>query len=117
MAVVTNVSADHFGEYGIDDLAGLAEVKLTVAGVLSADGLLVLNADDAQLVAKSHTLAQRFGRAPPLGWFALDADHPRLRAHRSGGGSTCGVRDGRLLLQQDGREADLGAVSRTAAHD
>jgi UDP-N-acetylmuramyl tripeptide synthase len=111
VAVVTNVSADHFGEYGVDDLAGLAEVKLTVAGVLSADGLLVLNADDAQLVAKSHTLAQRFGRAPPLGWFALDADHPRLRAHRSGGGSTCGVRDGRLLLQQDGREADLGAVS------
>jgi cyanophycin synthetase len=110
VAVVTNISADHFGEYGIDDLAGLADVKLTVAGVLSADGLLVLNADDAQLVAKSDALARRFGRIPPLGWFALDADHPRLRAHRSGGGSTCGVRDGRLLLQHDGRETDLGAA-------
>ena len=28
VAVVTNVTADHFGEYGIDDLAGLADTKL-----------------------------------------------------------------------------------------
>ena len=34
VAVVTNVSADHFGEYGIDDLAGLADTKLAVAGVV-----------------------------------------------------------------------------------
>ncbi len=52
-AIVTNVSADHFGEYGIDDLAGLADVKLTVAGVLVPEGLLVLNADDAQLVSRA----------------------------------------------------------------
>ena len=110
VAVVTNVSADHFGEYGIDDLAGLADVKLTVAGVVTRAGLLVLNADDAQLVAKAQALPQRFGRPPPLGWFALDADHPLLRAHRGGGGATCGARDGRLLLQHGGHEADLGAV-------
>ena len=34
-AVVTNISSDHFGEYGIDDLAGLADVKLSVAAVLA----------------------------------------------------------------------------------
>jgi len=111
VAVVTNVSADHFGEYGIDDLAGLADVKLTVGGVVGAEGLLVLNADDAQLIAKAPALAQRFGRAPPLAWFALDADDPTLRAHRVGGGSTCGVREGRLLLHHAGRDADLGAVA------
>ena len=111
VAVVTNVSADHFGEYGIDDLAGLADVKLTVGGVVGAEGLLVLNADDAQLLAKAPALAQRFGRAPPLAWFALDADDPTLRAHRVGGGSTCGVREGRLLLHHAGRDADLGAVA------
>jgi UDP-N-acetylmuramyl tripeptide synthase len=48
-AVVTNVSSDHFGEYGIDDLAGLASTKLSVAAVVAPAGLLVLNADDAQL--------------------------------------------------------------------
>src|SRR6202050_5957475 len=67
VALVTNVSADHFGEYGIDDLSGLADVKLSVTGVLTDAGLLVLNADDAQLVAKAGARAQRFGRGSPLG--------------------------------------------------
>jgi cyanophycin synthetase len=111
VAIVTNVSADHFGEYGIDDLAGLADVKLTVAGVLLPDGLLVLNADDPQLSAKAPLLARRFGRAPALGWFALDADDPALRAHRVRGGDTCGVRAGHLCLHRAGREHDLGAVA------
>jgi len=30
VALVTNVSPDHFGEYGIDDLEGLADVKLSL---------------------------------------------------------------------------------------
>jgi UDP-N-acetylmuramyl tripeptide synthase len=111
VAVVTNISADHFGEYGIDDLSGLADVKLALAGVVRPDGLLVLNAEDAQLAAKAPHLAQRFGRCPPLGWFALDADHPSLRAHRVYGGATCGVREGRLTLHQGAREHDLGAVA------
>lgn len=111
VAVVTNVSSDHFGEYGIHDLDGLADVKLSVAAVVAADGLLVLNADDALLVAKSAALAARFGRAPPLGWFALDADQPLLAAQRRAGGSTAGVRAGRLLLAAAGVEHDLGAVA------
>ena len=31
VALVTNISDDHFGEYGIDDLDGLSETKLIVA--------------------------------------------------------------------------------------
>jgi cyanophycin synthetase len=110
VAVVTNVSPDHFGEYGIDDLAGLADAKLTVAGVLRDTDLLVLNGDDAQLLAKAAQLGQRFARAPRLAWFALDADLPVLAAHRAGGGATCGVRAGRLMLGWRGTEHDLGAV-------
>jgi cyanophycin synthetase len=111
VALVTNVSADHFGEYGIDDLAALADVKLAVAGVVSPGGVLVLSADDAQLVAKAPELARRFGRAPALGWFALDADVAGLRAQASGGGASCGVRGGRLTLRHGGAEYDLGAVA------
>jgi UDP-N-acetylmuramyl tripeptide synthase len=111
VALVTNVSADHFGEYGIDDLAGLAEVKLAVAAVVSPDGLLVLNADDAQLCARAPSLAGRFGRAPAMGWFALDADHAALREHRERGGPTCGVRAGRLVLTYAAAEHDLGAIA------
>jgi cyanophycin synthetase len=111
VAVVTNVSADHFGEYGIDDLAGLADVKLALAGVVTPAGLLVLNAGDAQLAAKAPLLAQRFGRCPPLGWFALDAEHACLRAHRARGGATCGVHEGRLQLHHFRRDHDLGSVA------
>ncbi|HEY0768619.1 MAG TPA: Mur ligase family protein [Steroidobacteraceae bacterium] len=111
VALVTNVSRDHFGEYGIDDLAGLVDVKLSVAAVVTADGLLVLNADDAPLVAKASTLRQRFGRCPSLGWFALDADLPVLREHRARGGSTCGVRAGRLYLSHAGADEDLGSIA------
>jgi cyanophycin synthetase len=110
VALVTNVSADHFGEYGIEDLEGLADVKLSVAAVVTPGGLLVLNADDAQLAARAPHLVQRFGRVPPLGWFALDADLPALSAHRACGGPTCGVRAGRLILEHAGRH-DLGLVA------
>jgi UDP-N-acetylmuramyl tripeptide synthase len=110
VALVSNVSPDHFGEYGIDDLDALADVKLSVAGVLRPEGLLVLNADDARLTERAPRLAARFGRPFTLGWFALDADAPLLGAHRVRGGATCGVRGGRLLLHFAGLEHDLGAV-------
>ncbi|MEO5559708.1 MAG: Mur ligase family protein [Dokdonella sp.] len=105
VAIVTNVSDDHFGEYGVHNLDDLAAVKLGVAATLDADGVLVLNADDAQLVR--HAAALRVRQA----WFAFDADAPLLLAFRARGGATCGVRAGRLLLQFDGDEHDLGAVA------
>jgi cyanophycin synthetase len=110
-AVVTNISSDHFGEYGIDDLAGLADVKLSVGAVVASDGLLILNADDSLLRTKANELAQRYGRRPSLAWFALDADLPHLRDGRSRGASTCGTRHGRLCLHHLGSEYDLGPVS------
>ena len=103
-AVVTNISADHFGEYGIQDLGTLADVKLAVAHLIGRDGLLVLNADDEVLRAKSTQVDS------PLGWFALNYEHEVLLLHRAGGGATCGVRDGRLLLSHRDAEYDLGAV-------
>ncbi len=107
-AVVTNISSDHFGEYGIDDLAGLADVKLSVAAILDASGELVLNADDPQLRVKAGELARRFGRLPRVSWFALEANQAWLREYRALGASTCGVRDGRLRLHVRGEEHDLG---------
>ena len=110
-AVVTNVSSDHFGEYGIDDLAGLAQVKLAVAAAIGPGGLLVLNADDAQLRAQSLELMRRFGRSPPLGWFSAIQDEQTLRKHHLPGVSTCAPRKGRLHLSHGGAEHDLGAIS------
>ena len=102
VAVVTNISADHFGEYGIHDLDDIAAVKLVVAKSLAADGLLVLNADDPLLVHHAATLS------PPrtLAWFALELETARVR-----GGLACGVRDGRLVLLDSDAAHDLGAVN------
>jgi len=104
VAVVTNVSDDHFGEYGIHDLAALADVKLTVASALADGAALVLNADDAQLASRADALPV------PLAWFSLDDAHPLLQASRARGGSTCGVHDGRLQLFHRGDSHDLGAI-------
>jgi len=110
-AVVTNISSDHFGEYGIDDLDGLADVKLSVAAALRPSGLLVLNADDVLLRRQAGALARRFGRAPRIGWFALDNDHELLRTHRRDNGWTCGVAAGRLRLTCGGDAHDLGSIA------
>ncbi len=110
-AVVTNISSDHFGEYGIDDLAGLADVKLSVAAVLAAHGRLVLNADDALLRMKARELALRHGLASTPAWFARDADQLYLRNFRAEGASTCGVRADRLWLHDAGVDQDLGPVA------
>lgn len=104
VAVVTNVSSDHLGDYGIDDLDALAHVKLTVARALDTRGVLVLNADDARLV--------RFGMQldVPHAWFALDDAHHVLVAQREAGAMTCAVSDAHLwLCDADGRH-DLGAI-------
>ncbi|RZA34033.1 MAG: DUF559 domain-containing protein [Lysobacteraceae bacterium] len=104
-AIVTNIAADHFGEYGIHDLDDLASVKLVVARAIDADGLLVLNADDPVLLRQSASLRC------PLGWFALDFDLPFLASQRAAGRPTCGVRAGRLLLDFNGTQHDLGEVA------
>ncbi|MBK8724715.1 MAG: Mur ligase [Holophagaceae bacterium] len=105
VALVTNVTPDHFGEYGIHSVEELADAKLVVARALGPEGLLVLNADDAMLATRGT------GLACGLGWFALDDGHPRLAAHRTSGGATCGARLGRLRLHWQGVDHDLGAVA------
>ncbi len=105
VALVTNVSPDHFGEYGIHDLDALARVKLTVARAIDPGGTLVLNADNALL--RSHAAAMD----APLAWFSLDDEHALLRQARADGRRSAGVAGGRLRLF-DGRQAhDLGAVA------
>jgi UDP-N-acetylmuramyl tripeptide synthase len=105
VAVITSIAADHFGEYGVHDLEGLAHVKLAVARALDTQGLLVVNGDDPVL-ARAAPAASK-----PIGWFAQDADTPLLAAHRQGGGATAGVRGGQLMLAWHGAEHALGEIA------
>lgn len=109
VAVVTNISADHFGEYGVEDADDLAETKLVVARAVSDGGTLVLNADDATLMAAAARLPHAASARTAL--FALDYGHAALVQLRARGGSTCAVRDGELSLSHGGREWVAGEVA------
>src|ERR1700677_912751 len=108
-AIVTNVSADHFGEYGIENADDLAETKLVVARAVCKDGTLVLNADDSTLMAAATRLphAARARRA----LFAMEHGHHELEALRERGGSTCGVQGRQLMLHHRGEDHGLGDLS------
>jgi UDP-N-acetylmuramyl tripeptide synthase len=60
VAVVTNISDDHFGEYGVSTLDGMAEAKLSIAAGLRIGATLAVNARSAPLRAALPALrAQR----------------------------------------------------------
>jgi cyanophycin synthetase len=56
VALITNISDDHLGLYGVDDLPAMTRVKGVVAQATRVDGTVVLNAHDANLVAFAATL-------------------------------------------------------------
>ncbi len=102
VAVVTNISADHFGEYGIHSVDDLAAVKLTVARAVAAHGWLVLNAEDTLL------REQGLKSASQVAWFAVD--DVALPAHAMDV-PRCAVRDGHLLLDDGVATLDIGAIA------
>ncbi len=105
IAVVTNISADHFGEYGIDNLDDLADAKLIVARALhGTNNCLVINADDPVLVGRSRHLW------PKVAVFAGALNHPLLREKHTSGGVVCGVEDGLLMLAHGDVQHSLGPI-------
>lgn len=97
VSVVTNVSADHLGQQGIDTLDQLAEVKAIITRVTRPTGWCVLNGDDPRV------WAMRAGtRATP--WvFTLDPDSPAIRQALDAHGRAIVVLDGWVsVLSGDG---------------
>lgn len=73
-AVITNVSADHLGDYGVDDVATMAQVKAVVGRDART---VILNADDPHLVAVAPAFGDRvvwFSRTarPGVAWAVRD---------------------------------------------
>ncbi len=105
VAIVTRVSADHMGEYGIHTLDDLADVKLIVARALVDGARLVLNGEDETLVRLAPSLRV------PVTWFVLDATAPVVAAHRAQGGDACVLRDGELRYLTGNDDISLGPVA------
>ena len=77
-AALTNVAADHLGDYGVDTVEDLADAKLVIAKALGPGGVLVAPADEphatAAVVRQLGALRQR---GVTVAWTALD---PRTQA-------------------------------------
>jgi UDP-N-acetylmuramyl tripeptide synthase len=104
VAVVTNIAADHLGEFGVSSLEELAETKLLVARAVNQPGRVVLNADDPTLVRASSAV-----RAPVV-WFSLDAASPVVTRHLDAGGRAAILEGDALVLLGDGPREALGRV-------
>jgi cyanophycin synthetase len=68
VALITNIAADHLGDFGSRSLDELLEIKWIISRAVRRAGTLVLNADDARLVEQARDYAGR------IAWFSLDPD-------------------------------------------
>jgi cyanophycin synthetase len=98
-AVVTNVAADHLGEYGINTVEELIPAKFIVRRALQGNDPLILNADDEGVVAFAGSLDQE------LTWFSLEPENPVVQAHLHNGGSACYLKDDWLVAAEGGKES------------
>jgi UDP-N-acetylmuramyl tripeptide synthase len=104
VAVITNVAADHLGEFGVESLSDLAETKLLVAKALDRTGTLVLNADDPLLVERSSRI-----RAQVI-WFSLTPDSPVVKRHLDAGGTAVIEDEGRIVLAQGKQQTVVSSL-------
>lgn len=108
-ALITNVSDDHLGLYGIDDLEAMTQVKSIIADVVPASGVVVLNARDPKLVGLSARLAARVVFFCDLE--TADAAARAFIASRRARGETVILADGGDIVIAEGAAArSLGRV-------
>jgi len=100
-ALVTNVARDHLGQYGVNTLEALTEVKFVVRKALSEDGVLVLNADDDGLINYMETATQAH-----VFWFSLDKSHPHIQQAMNQQSPCCFTESGNIVYF-DGHEAQV----------
>lgn len=110
-ALVTNVAADHLGQYGINTVAALTEVKMMVAKAVAEDGTLVLNADDTNLVAfVEQSESQSMSLPARIVWFSLDESNPVVAGARANGQPVCFVRDKQIIYVSGEAEHQIVTV-------
>lgn len=92
VAVITNISEDHLGQYGIDDLEDLTKVKSLVAEVVQKHSYVILNADDdhvARIASKTK------GRVI---FFSAKLQNRKVCKHLAVGGAAIVADKGRILI-------------------
>ncbi len=109
---VTNVAADHLGDYGIETVADLAEAKFVVAKALGEGGVLVTNADDTYCRKETNRLAESLNdRGAEVCWTSPNPENPLVVEHLQNGGRACSVVDGQLAYAEADVWKSVAAVA------
>ena len=104
VALITNISEDHLGDFGSQSVDELLNIKWVISHAVEGKGTLVLNADDRLLVGK----ADKFGGN--IVWFSLSDSNPVVAAHTKRGGVAFVYSGGNLVrLEGENRETICAA--------
>ncbi|WP_018984724.1 Mur ligase family protein [Salinimonas chungwhensis] len=117
-ALVTNVASDHLGQYGINTVDEIAQVKLMVGKAIREGDPLVLNADDARLVKFADS------KNTAICWFSKHATNQKI-VQAVETGCTCTYAENNHIVYFDGEKAEVLAqidkipmtVNGTALHN
>ncbi len=106
VAVITNIGeGDHLGLGGIETAEQLAAVKRTIVENVAPSGSAVLNAADPMTVAMAPYCAGS------VIFFARNAAHPLLSAHRARGGRAVFVQNDLIMQAEGAWEGRIAALS------
>ncbi|MEO6404041.1 MAG: cyanophycin synthetase [Ferruginibacter sp.] len=94
IAIVTNVTADHMGLGGIDNIEQMAKVKAVVAETVFKHGYAILNAEDDLVYAMKKELSCN------IALFSMDENNPRIKRHCKNGGLASVFENGYVTIMK-----------------
>lgn len=92
VGIITNVSTDHLGIDGVDDLEQMAKVKALVGEAVRPEGYTVLNADDPHVAGIVPRLYSR------VIFFSSAGDNILVRRHLGAGGMAVFVKNKTVVV-------------------
>lgn len=109
-ALITNVARDHLGEWGVNDLEALADVKFVLARAVEPGGALVLNADDPVTLGR----ASRYDDDPRVAWFSRTASNEVVARALARGRGAAWQAEGALWCCMGGERARVIGLDEAA---
>ena len=101
VGIVTNITEDHLGQDGIEDLDGMADIKSLVVEAVSPEGVVLLNADDPYVnIMASRACAE-------VVYVSTEPDNILVRRHLGIGGRAFFVKSGMIYAAKGGEARAL----------
>jgi cyanophycin synthetase len=94
VAIVTNISADHIGLGGIENMEQMAKVKAVVPETVYPHGYAILNAEDDLVYAMKNGLNCN------IALFSMDENNPRIIKHCKKGGYAAVFENGYISIMK-----------------